>query len=154
MRDQSVNELYIHDKLTRETTWSLLRCVWAQIQLITDVPLSESTLPDTLLIDPLTNSRQVLTHTADGLVITEAGADTRPVFPADFTCRMFMTMVHIIDRASVGVTMMHFMLSKGYAWFLAFGVLHDIWNGVKAGAKDVCGGKWWRKILQFVSVCI
>ena len=52
LRDQGITELYVQDKLTRVSSFSLLRVVAAQVEAIFPDPLARGVLPNTVLVGP------------------------------------------------------------------------------------------------------
>ena len=152
-RDQSVAGLWVEDKMTRQSTHSLLRSLLTQLQDLFPNPLERGLLHDEVLIQSHT-SRDLRTAT-DGtnlVVLNTVTGDKTDVFPADFSLQNHLILNHTIDRGSTGGALCHYKISKQYLWVVAWGFFHDVWNAVKTAAKKVKGNKWWNRIIQFSSV--
>lgn len=85
VRDQQVNQLYILDKLERQASWALLRCIWSQAEVLLGKRITSSKLPVSILVDALTVPSDSVVDTVNGPMISSGVGVPRPVFPSDFS---------------------------------------------------------------------
>ena len=112
LKDQAVSELYVHDKLVRTASHSLLRAFWCQMGHLLSVPLETSKLPSTVRIMPLQDTDEILVDDAGQPEILNQRTGHRVrVFGVDYSFRAHLVVHHIIDICSNNCAVIHFAQS-------------------------------------------
>ena len=149
LRDQEVADLYIQDRLTRESTHQLLRCLWTQCQHLLSSSLNESKLPNTLHIMPLTNAHEHW-EPRDGQSLHIVNDETEvAAIPQNFNLTDVLLIHHTVDRSSNNCALVNFVMSLGYLWSVTWGIFHDTYNSVKAAARLT--QDWWDQVIRFAA---
>jgi hypothetical protein len=153
LRDQSVSELYILDKIERQASHQLLRAIVTQLEGLFPDPIRRSRLADTVRVGRLVNPDERRSRDAVGLpvIVNDSAGTSVPVFPPDFDLRSYLTVNNTIDRGSTGAALMAFVMTHGYLWTVYWGFFHDLWNSIKNAAKHV--GGFWNYLVKFSSIC-
>ena len=58
------------------------------------------------------------------------------MLPADFDEEEFLVINHVLDRGSIGVSLIAYMAFKVFCWTGFWGIFHDLWNTEKNAAKS------------------
>ena len=85
LRDQQVNSLYIQNKLERQSSWALGRCLWSQAEAILGNRVSASRLPDTVRVSCLDSQSSSVELIDRGLAIRHSDGRLDQVFPDGFS---------------------------------------------------------------------
>ena len=155
LRDATVCELYILDKLQRQASHGLFRAVIWQLEGLIPGALSRSFLPPSWHIEPLTNrdeKRFRLPSGAIAIANTATKEFIRLVLPHDFDLHSVLLCGHVLDRGSTGCAVVHWAQHCKLLWTWTWGYFHDTWNAIKTACKMSNQGRWWVQVLRLASI--
>ena len=154
LRDQSVSELYIQDKIARQSSFNTGRTLISQLEEVLHKPLERGFLQDDVLVMPIENPDEErpmrLAGGYENFIVNNRIGGRRCVFPSGFSLQSYVLMNHTVDRGSVGSAFLNFCLSLKVLWALFWGIYHDMWNSCKTSAKATA--TMWKRIVEFSSI--
>ena len=129
-RDQRVAELFVLDKIQRQSSHAVLRAVVAQLCQLVPRPLSRSRLPSGVLLAPVVEAGQRALKLPDHTLVRvdTATSSVLPVFPVGFDVSSLLIVGHVLDRGSTNVCALSFALHKNLLWHCTWGWFHDLWD--------------------------
>ena len=153
-RDSKVAALFVEDRLTRQSSHSLLQTIVSQLEQLVPSPVTRGTLPAAVRVAPLQDVDECIVELSDHTLCLVNRRTNRVVhvFPPDFSVKSLLVVNHVLDRGPTNCCMMAFAQQQGLLWVPHWGPFHDMWNAVKSAAKKVDAGGWWLQIMRFASV--
>ena len=122
-RDALTTDLWIDDKLSRQASYGLLRCVLAQLGDLVSTPLRRGILPDSVRVGALRDPSLELVFPADSppRILNVVTGVEEPVFPQDWSPYSCLIVSNVIDRGSNGAVVLFALMAQWYLWNVAWG---------------------------------
>ena len=124
-RDAAVAELYIEDKLQRQSAWSCPRGYVAALENLGLHPITDCQLLANVAVRSIVaeERREFDEETGEAMLVDASGEKHR-VIPADFDLDSFLVISNTADRGSIGASMASFASSSegaGLTWVTQLG---------------------------------
>ena len=107
--------------------------------------LAKSRIPDDCFIYPLRPGVTIVFNfeTGEDPQFKDGASDTLTfILPPEFQWNRILSVMHVIDRGSVGRGTVWFGSTVGkLCWAFAWGQNHDEWGALRYSAKQVSGGR-------------
>jgi hypothetical protein len=154
--DSEVSMDWKLDKLERKSSYNLFQGLVAQVDTTLGIDsLASSTIPDSLLIDPASGQQTIVIDFDSGNdpQLEDGLDDASCVLPPDWKWTDVLSVIHLLDRGSVGRGTVWFGSTAGRLnWAFAWGQNHDEWNAVRAPAKTIQPGRIWKSVVKFSGI--
>ena len=152
-RDAEVNELFIQDKLTRQSSWATLRAIASQLEALgIQNPMTRSLPPSDCFLRPASREEERVVDPHSGFpAVQDASGALVDVIPDTFSTEDVFVVSNVADRGSSGEGGMNYACGL-LTWASRKGVMHDGWNSCRNGAKAAEGGQVWRSIVRMAAV--
>ena len=140
-RDQDLAYAWAENRLERESAHCLLKAIAAQMCEAFPNAMSRSRLPASWMLEPLEqpHMQRVVLNSGRAVVVNRETGTTCPVIPESADLKECLIVTHVSDRCSINCAALNFAADEGFLWSAAFGLMHDLWNSVKSGAKAATG---------------
>ena len=144
------------DKLERKSSFNLFQGLVAQVDTTLGIDsLASSTIPDSLLIDPASGQQTIVIDFDSGNdpQLEDLLGDSTCVLPPEWKWTAVLSVIHLLDRGSVGRGTVRFGSTAGRLnWVFAWGQNHDEWNAVRVPATTIQSGRIWKSVVKFSGI--
>ena len=121
-RDTLTTEMFIEDKLERQASYGLLRCILSQLGDLVATPLQRGTLPASVRVGALQDPSLELMFPPDSaprILNTVTGVE-EAALPQTWHPSSTLIVSNVIGRGSTGAVVLFALMSKGYLWSVAW----------------------------------
>ena len=147
-------ELYIMDKLTRQSSYSQLKTLIGQLESIRGPgkSIEDFRLPDGFCLRPVEENEQRVEYDGEIYIVNTLTGDTVKICPYPILQLRPYTFVNTTDRGPTVACPLWFLTMSGYLTWPHFGFCHAQWNALKAAARKCKAGVVWRAVGLMVCV--
>ena len=146
-----LTECYVEDRLTRQATHMQGKCLASQVELFTGQPLSNWQVPAWVKLAPLgPNMLRRRLPTGEHGVYDCDKDEIYVQLPKKALATKFHVMTHVLDRSSINVSLIHFLMQHGFIMAVAWGWFHGLQNSVKNALQKACKGRPWETVMGYL----
>ena len=116
-----LTECYVEDRLTRQATHMQGKCLASQVELFTSQPLHNWLKPAWVKLAPLgPNQLRRRLPTGEHAVYDNETDELYVQLPKKALATQFHIMTHVLDRSSINVSLIHFLMQHGFLMAVAW----------------------------------
>ena len=152
-REAEVNEWFIQDKLTRQSSWATLRAIASQLEALgIQNPMTRSLPPSDCFLRPARQDEDRVEDPHSGFpALRDASGALVDIIPFTFSTDDVFVVSNVNDRGSSGEGGVNYACGI-LTWAARKGAMHDVWNSCRNAAKSALGGRVWRSIVRMAAV--